>query len=58
MTASHMPHESRARPLDADALPADAGAFEQQRQSVGEQFGLRDPGFADTASRDGCGVRS
>jgi hypothetical protein len=33
-----------ARPLDADALAADAGAFQQQPQRVGEQIGFGDPG--------------
>ena len=33
--------ELGARPLGADALAADARALEQQRQRIGQQFGLR-----------------
>src|SRR6187431_3352396 len=35
-----------ARPLDTDALAADAGAFEQQRQGISEQIGLGNSGLA------------
>src|ERR1700686_1288452 len=38
--------KSCARPLDAGALAADAGAFDQQRQSVGQEIRLRNPGIA------------
>jgi hypothetical protein len=36
--------EMCARACDPDALPANAGALEQQRQRVGEQIGFRNPG--------------
>ena len=35
-----------ARAIDTDALAADARAFEQQRQGISEQIGLRNSGFA------------
>src|SRR5277367_32409 len=38
-------HEFCARSFDAHALATDAGALEQQRQSIGEKIGLRDPHF-------------
>jgi hypothetical protein len=39
-----------ARPLDADALAADAGAFQQQPQRVGEQIGFGNPGVVTEPS--------
>ena len=37
--------KSCARPFDASTLATYAGTFEKQRQGVGEQIGLRNPGI-------------
>jgi hypothetical protein len=37
--------KSRARPFNASTLTTYAGTFEKQRQGVGEQIGLRNPGI-------------
>src|SRR4030081_2997100 len=37
--------KSRARPFDTGALTTDASTFEEQRQGIGEQIGLRNPGI-------------